>query len=344
MRKLLRALRNLTIGAVLLVLTSLDARAQIGPRSRARSAIPPNVRVERDIPYAETDHPRQHLDLYLPFKRESQRLPLIVFIHGGGWRNGDKAIGARWLIPYVVTQKFVGASVGYRLSDDATWPAQIHDCKAAIRWLRANAPKFGIDSDRIAVVGTSAGGHLVSLLGTSGDVPPLEGTLGQFDETSSCVTCVVNYFGPTDLLTMNDFPSKIDHDAPDSPESKMLGGTLPEHPQRAREASPQTHISKGDSPFLIIHGTDDQLVPYDQSVQFDKRLRAAGVPSLLIRVEGGEHGSFSNPEIDRRVELFLQRHLLGEEVVIPDGAVRPRVAARRPHEQAPTDDPISRRE
>jgi acetyl esterase/lipase len=278
---------------------------------------PDEVIALRDIPYADTEHPRQRLDLYLPKEPQSESLPLVVFIHGGAWRSGDKAGGAGRMIPFVGSGECAGASIGYRLSGDATWPAQIHDCKAAIRWLRGNAAKHGIDPERFAVIGSSAGGHLVAMLGTSGDVAALEGSLGEFVAESSRVTCVVDEFGPANLLTMGDVPSSIEHNAADSPESRMLGGAVQEHKDQAREASPQTHITADDAPFLILHGTEDPLVPYDQSVQFDRALRAAGVESLLVKIEGGGHGGFKSPVIENRVKAFLDRHLFGKTVEIP---------------------------
>ncbi len=276
--------------------------------------VPESVRAARDLPYAGTDHPRQRLDLYLPREPRSDKLPLIVFIHGGGWRNGDKTGGLNQVLPFVLTGEYAGASVGYRLSSDAIWPAQIHDCKAAMRWLRAHAEQYGLDSDRIGVMGTSAGGHLVALLGTSGGVEALEGDLGEFRSASSRVSCVVDFFGPANLLTMGDVPGSIDHNAPHSPESLLLGGPVQEVRDRARQASPLTYVSADDPPFLIVHGTDDRVVPFDQSVKLDAALRAAGVSSVLIRVEGGGHGGFRNPEINARVRAFCDRHLRGLDV------------------------------
>lgn len=276
-----------------------------GPR------VPDTVRAERDIPYANTDHARQRLDLYLPKEPRATKLPLVVFIHGGGWQNGDKAGGANQVLRFVQSGDYVGASIGYRLSGDAVWPAQIHDCKAAIRWLRANADKYGIDPDRIGVIGTSAGGHLVALLGTSGGVPVLEGELGAHAGVSSRVQCVVDYFGPSDLLTMGDGPGNERHNAPDSPESRMLGGPVLEHPDRAREASATTYVTADDPPFLILHGTDDRVVQFDQSVKLDRQLKAAGVSSTLIPITGGGHGGFNSPAVDERVRLFLDQALRG---------------------------------
>jgi acetyl esterase/lipase len=287
-------------------------------RSPARNQpmVPDSVIAKRDIPYAGSDHPRQRLDLYLPKEPTAEKLPLVVFIHGGGWQNGDKAGGAGRVMPFVRSGEFAGASIGYRLSGDATWPAQIHDCKAAIRWLRAHADSYGIDPERIGVMGSSAGGHLVAMLGTSGDVEALEGSLGDATSVSSRVACVVDYYGPANMLTMGDFPSSIDHNAANSPEAKMLGGAVHSNQARAREASPQTHITGDDPPFLILHGTDDRVVPFDQSLQFDKALQAAGVESLLITVKGGGHGGFDGPETSARVQAFLDRHLRDQKVEI----------------------------
>src|SRR5439155_1536905 len=133
-----------------------------GPQGQPPS-IPETVKAELDIPYAGTNNSRQRLDLYLPKNPQSNKpLALVVFIHGGGWQNGDKRGGFGTVVPLVETGEYAGASVGYRLSGEAVWPAQIHDCKAAIRWLKANAKKYNLDPDRIGVTGSSAGGHLVA--------------------------------------------------------------------------------------------------------------------------------------------------------------------------------------
>ena len=141
---------------------------------------PEGVKVLRDIPYASTKNPRQMLDLILPNKRVSNDpLPVIAFIHGGGWRNGNKSSGVNRVVGLVQTGRYAGVSIGYRLTGESIWPAQIHDCKAAIRWLRGNAKAHGLNPDKIAVWGSSAGGHLASMLGSTGGVEELEGKLGQ---------------------------------------------------------------------------------------------------------------------------------------------------------------------
>ena len=270
------------------------------------------IEIERDLPYAGTDNPRQKLDLLFPKTRASEKpLPVIAFIHGGAWRAGDKRSGIGRLARFVEGGEFAGVTIGYRLSREAKWPAQIHDCKAAIRWIRANAKKYNLDPDKIAVWGSSAGGHLVSMLGVSGNAEGLEGKLGRHLDQDSRVTCVVNYFGPSELLTMNDHPSRMDHNAPDSPESRLIDGPIQENKDKARAASPITYVTKDDAPILNVHGTADQLVPFPQSVDFDKKLKAAGVASNLITIEGGGHGNFgkATPELDRLVGKFLATHL-----------------------------------
>lgn len=287
-------------------------RGRNQPRQRPVNA---NFDVKLDLPYAATDNPRQKLDLFLPKKRATDKpLPLIAFIHGGGWRNGDKRSGLRRVAALVESGKFAGASIGYRLSGDEIWPAQIHDCKAAIRWLRAHAEEFGFDPNRMAVMGSSAGGHLVAMLGTSGDVAELEGNLGEHKEISSRVNCVIDEFGPTNFLTMNDFPGTMNHLAKDSPESKLLGQQITKVPHLVREASPITHITKDDPPILIIHGTRDPLVPYQQSVVFTDTLKRSGVTVILQRIENGEHGGFGSDEVNVRTKAFLEKHLLGRDI------------------------------
>lgn len=280
--------------------------------------IPDSIEVRRDLDYAGTGNPRQKLDLLLPVDRApDQPLPVVAFIHGGAWRNGSKSAGLRRVAAFVATGRFAGVSIAYRLSGEAVWPAQIHDCKAAVRWLRANAETLGIDPDRIGVIGSSAGGHLVAMLGTGGDVGTLEGRVGTHTDVSSRVQCVVDEYGPVDFLTMNDFPTTIDHLAADSPESQLIGGPVTKHPDRVRHASPLTYISSDDPPFLIIHGTDDPLVPYQQSVVLEAALRKAGVPVMLQTMTKGRHGGFRSTELDRRIRLFFEKHLLGSDVEIP---------------------------
>lgn len=204
-------------------------REKSGRKKQKRSRDQVNndrIEIKKGIPYANTDNSRQSLNLLLPKSRKKKKLPALVYVHGGGWQNGNKDQGIARLVPFVESGEYVGISIGYRLSGEARWPAQIHDCKAAIRWVRGNAGNYGINPERIGIFGSSAGGHLVAMLGTSGEVKELEGTLGNHLTMKSRVHCVGNFFGPSALLEMSKFPSKIDHDAANSPESKLIGGAL----------------------------------------------------------------------------------------------------------------------
>jgi acetyl esterase/lipase len=281
------------------------SQASEGSQSQALQAI-------LDIPYAGTDNPRQCLDLFLPKERRSNApLPVIVFIHGGGWRNGHKRSGQGRVRPYVESGHYAGVSVGYRLSGEAQWPAQIHDCKAAIRWIRANAQTHGLDARRIGVWGTSAGGHLVAMLGTSAGVPAMDGDLGPHTKLSTSVTCVVDFFGPTDFLQMDAqrVPgSKLTHDRPDSPESLLIGGAIQSNPDEVATANPITYVTGDDPPFLIMHGDDDRLVPIHQSDIFEKALQQAGVDVSFVPIAGAGHG-LRGADTGAQVTAFFDRHL-----------------------------------
>lgn len=265
------------------------------------SRLPEGVEVLRDLQYVEDGHERHRLDLYLPQKAEGQ-LPLLVWIHGGAWRAGSKN-GC----PAVsfVGKGYAVASINYRLSQHAVFPAQIEDCKAAIRWLRAQAKKYHLDPDHVGVWGASAGGHLVALLGTSGNVKEFEGDGGNLDQ-SSRVQCVVDWFGPSDLVTMGG-----GHNNPGSPESRLIGGAIQENLEKARKASPVTYVSKDSAPFLIMHGDKDNVVPLDQSEALADALKKAGVEVKLQIVTDNGHGGpgFSSPENRKLIEGFFDKHL-----------------------------------
>lgn len=288
---------------------SLQRRPAPGQRP-----LPAGVEAKLDLAYAESDNPRQKLDLYLPKLRKTEKpLPVIVFIHGGGWRGGDKGSGIGNVGRFVASGEYAGVSVAYRLTNEAQWPAQIHDCKAAIRWVKAHASEYGLDASKIGVWGTSAGGHLVSMLGTSGDVKELEGSLGKHLDQDSKVTCVVNFFGPENFLTMVRQPSTIDRTkGKDYPEALLLGGPVPEREAIAKEASPVTHVTAGDSAFFTAHGTKDPLVPFAQGEEIHAALTKAGVPSILQEMTNGGHG-FRSEVLDQRILQFFDLHLRGIE-------------------------------
>lgn len=285
----------------------------------AQCQAPAGYQVVRDLDYVGAGNPRQMLDLYLPETKAAQPRPLVVFIHGGGWENGSKD-QAGILLSLIKDKPYAGASINYRLTNEAIWPAQIHDCKAAIRALRAHAAENQIDPDRIAVFGISAGGHLVSLLGVTGGVKELEGALGPNLAQSSRVTCVLDFCGPSNFLTFGGEGTIINVDDPKTGLSKLIGGTVKEKPDVARRASPVTYITKDDAPFLIIHGDKDNIVRYAQATEFDAALEKAQIPATLLTGTDGGHVFFS-PQLIEHMRNFLDRHLLGKDVQIPEGPV-----------------------
>lgn len=314
-------MNSATTRVILIVLSLAASQLSVAQDNRGQAQLPESIELLVDLPYAGTNNRRQMLDLLLPRDKSQDPLPVVVFIHGGAWRAGQKTGGRRRIAPFVESGKFAGATIAYRLSSEAKWPNQIHDCKAAIRWLRANAEKYNLDPDRIGVWGTSAGGHLVSMLGTSGDVPSMDGSIGPHTSFSSRVTCVADFFGPTNFLTMNKtaIPSAtMDHDAPDSPESQLIGGPIQENPQKVSTANPITYVSSDDPPFLIVHGTLDPLVSFSQSELLHAALNKVKVNTTLITVEGGGHGRGFGPQADQFIEQFFEHHLRGNKTTWKD--------------------------
>jgi acetyl esterase/lipase len=273
---------------------------------------PKGAKVYRDLVYAEVGGQKLRLDLYLP-RDGGKDLPLIIWIHGGGFVSGSRYPDEA---AFLVGCGFASASLSYRLAGRAKFPAQIWDCKAAVRWLRKNASVYGLAPGRFGVWGASAGGHLASLLGTSAGVPALEGKEGVPD-ASSAVQAVCDWFGPVDFLTLqgqaaasrvkNAFRFDIGH----SPLQKLLGVPPLEDPLLAAQASPVTYVHPGCPPFLIMHGTDDDQVPMEQSREFFQRLKTAGIPVELRLLPGTGHGmiGFSKKENLAEVARFFIRTL-----------------------------------
>jgi acetyl esterase/lipase len=264
----------------------------------------PADRQMRDIPYVVGGDEHQRLDLYLP-EAGGAACPLVVWIHGGGWLGGDKAsCPAKWLS----ARGYAVASINYRLSQQAVYPAQIEDCKAAIRFLRAHAAEYGINPERIGVWGGSAGGHLVALLGTTGGLRDFD-TGANLDQSSK-VQCVVDWFGPSDFIHYGD-PPKPALDKPDSVVAKLIGGTVRENEEKARRASPVYFVKKDAAPFLIMHGDQDNVVPLQQSQIFEDALKKSRVECHLTILHGAGHGGpafMSLPTLEAILQ-FLDRHL-----------------------------------
>jgi acetyl esterase/lipase len=266
------------------------------PQPPPTPPVPEGVRAFRDLEYIRGGHERNRLDLYLPEKAE-RPLPIIVWIHGGGWQAGSKERTPA--IP-LAAKGYAVASINYRLSQHATFPAQIHDCKAAIRWLRAQAQQYGIDAEQIGVWGESAGGHLAALVGTTAGVKDLEGPGGNTEQPSR-VQAVVDWYGPANFLTIPARPNR----------AQFLGGDPQKLRAKSAQASPVTHVSLESPPFLILHGDQDNKVPISQSVELAEALKRAGVEVTLQIVEGAGHGGpqFTSPDNLKLVADFFDKHL-----------------------------------
>jgi acetyl esterase/lipase len=261
-----------------------------------------------NIEYANIGGLSLKLDVYLP-QNGIKPYPVIVWIHGGGWSGGTKDNPTA---APMTNSGYAVVSIDYRSSRTAIFPAQIHDCKAAVRWLRANASTYDFDSERIGAWGSSAGGHLSALLGTTGGIDSLEGTVGGNLQYSSRVQAVCDWYGPADLTTiyLYQFPAYMDHTLPTSFEAILLGGTLLENLDKAAAASPLTYVSSDEPPFLIQHGTLDSSVPIQQSFVLDSALDASGVNVVFIPIVNAGHGGpgFTADTVKQRVYDFFNLH------------------------------------
>ncbi len=240
------------------------------------------------------------LDIFLP-KKGKAHFPIIVTIYGSAWFS-NSAKGSCFKDGFgqaLLNNGFAVVSINHRSSADAVWPAQLHDIKAAIRFIRANATKFSLDSSFVGVTGFSSGGHLSTMLGVTSNLKntkigplniDLEGNIGNNPNSSSHVNAVVDWFGPTNFITMDFCGSRFKHDDIKSPESSLIGGAIQDNKDKVALANPISYISKNTVPFLIIHGTNDKLVPYCQSQELYQKMQQFKVSSQFITVDGGEHG------------------------------------------------------
>jgi acetyl esterase/lipase len=246
------------------------------------------------------------MDIYLPTKA-TKPLPVILWIHGGAWMLGSKEDTPAL---FFMKSGFAVASINYRFSNAAIYPAQIEDAKAAVRWLRANAAQYHFDPKRIAAFGNSAGGHLAAMLGTTGDIKSLAGDLGNPKESSK-VQAVVDWCGPTDFLTIAQQAgpdNRLNLSDSKGPVAKLLGGLPNKKQEIAASASPIKFVRHGDPPFLIMHGDHDHVVPIEQSSTFVDVLKASHVPVEYHVVKNGEHNFFSVENLTI-VENFLKKTL-----------------------------------
>jgi acetyl esterase/lipase len=242
-----------------------------------------SIATPTNIPYVTGGGPLQQLDLYYPTDRKGE--PLIVVIHGGGWIAGDKTGGGTNPLPLdLLFDGYAIASINYRLAPGAIWPAQIQDCKAAIRWLRAHANSYGYDPNRIGVYGESAGAHLAVLLGITGATDLFD--IGENLGYSSAVSCVVDMFGPTDLVALAQTA------VGQSILPGLFGGPIGDHLDLARSASPINYVNRSEPPMLVVHGTHDAFVPYSESVLFTEAMTRANARYDFHTVIGGGHGTY----------------------------------------------------
>lgn len=258
----------------LLVLLALPLTI-VGQRPPAR--LPAGVKVERNLDYVKDGHERNKLDLYLP-EMADKPLPVVVWIHGGAWKAGSKD---RCPVAALSGKGYAVASINYRLLQHGDFPAQIEDCKAALRWLRASAKKYNLDGEHIGVMGHSAGGHLSGLLGTSGDIKDLEGKGGNAEQSSRVQAAVV-IAGPLGIPSRN----------------RTQGNML-------------THITKDDPPFLIVHGEDDTTVRFSQGERLNEALKKAGLDVTFVPKKGAGHVGtvFYDADAMKQYQEFFDKHL-----------------------------------
>lgn len=307
---------------IALLSTAVFAETPKAPAKQAPKpfTLPAGIKMEKDIAYIEGGDEAQRLDIYVPEKPADKPLPLIVHIHGGGWIGGSKFPCP---VALMVLKGYAVASVEYRFSQKAKFPAQIQDCQAAIRWLRAHAKPYNFDIEHVGVVGGSAGGHLSALVGTSGGkkaFPPIGGN----EEQSDKVQAVCDIFGPADFSTVvqqaaedKNVKNIFAFNTPQDPYSSLIGTNLSDK-SKADAVSPVHYASQDNPPFLILHGTHDTLVPYAQSQELLATLKARGVEAWLQTLPGAGHGggSFSKPSVTKLTQDFFDKYLKGADLEI----------------------------
>jgi acetyl esterase/lipase len=261
------------------------------------------------IQYGEVEGMPLYLDLPYPYPLPDKPLPTIVQIPLSGWNQAHRG----WATsptgnPFLAAHGFATVSATVRLSWQAPFPAQIHDAKAIIRWLRANAQRYSIDPDRIGVWGTSASGHLASLLGLTTNHPLLEGTSGSPDYSSK-VQAIMTICAPSDFLAPG---GELINDAPlPHPVTQLFGGTIHGHEDMMRLASPLTHVRSDAPPFLIVHGTNDETVPFEQGQRLYETLLAAGVNATFVPIPGGYHNLREDPTLPWEGDIWREMGQLG---------------------------------
>jgi len=297
---ILRLARFLVIAPLLVVLSSY---AQQSPDQSALSAM---LTKTDDIAYAAVDGRELLLDVYLP--NAVSNPPLIVYVHGGAWRGGSKEMPP---IAALVEDGFAIASLDFRLSGEAMFPAQIHDIKAAIRYLRGNSTRFGYDASKLAILGSSSGGHLVALMGVTNGHDALEGDLGDYLNQSSDVQAVVSYYGASNLTSIlaQSTPHGLRVRVPAL--DLLIGGQPEDVESMARLASPVFHVDANSAPLLMLHGDQDPQMPINQSHELHNAYKQLNLAVEFEVVHGAAHGgeAFYNAASNAIVKSFLDKHL-----------------------------------
>ena len=284
---------------ILIFLFSLNAGAQNPPANQTQSSIE-SSKFWQDLDYVGDGITGHRLDIYLP-KNGNAPYPVVFCIYGSAFfsNNSKAATFSGGLGQRLLKEGFAVVSINHRSSHDAKFPAQIHDVKAAIRFVRANNQEFSLDSNFIGITGWSSGGHLSALAGTTNTTKKdkiggldidIEGNLGKFTTTSSRINAVVDWYGPTDFLIMDSCGSQMRHNDVKSPESSLIGGAIQENKGKVALANPISYVKKNNPPFLIFHGDRDMLVPHCQSERLYVKLQQEGVKSELVIISGGGHG------------------------------------------------------
>lgn len=281
------------------------------------------IRYYLDLPYAGNDNPRQRLDVYVPEQPSYVPMPVVIYLHGGMWQSGDKAQAAERMLGLVTSGDFAVVAMNYRLTDEAQWPAQLHDVKAAIRWVRAQSNRYGFDPQRIALWGHEAGGQLALASAMTNQAQDMAGNLGAYTHIRSDVAAVVNYSGITDLNALLSHAGSIDRASSTAPEALLIGGLLRENSDIASAASPIHYVRRQAPPVMSVYANRDQVVPEAQGRVLHQRLEEVGTEHYLVQLTTAE-GNTPNAvttdspwaQADQRALAFLQRVLLGHLVTV----------------------------
>ena len=294
-----------TLIILCLIIFSFCASAQTNPKL---NLFPQGTILHGNIPYANDTLKKHLLDIYLPPTGKSS-YPLVVWVHGGAWMLNDKYADMDYMrntVKGFVDSGYAVASIDYRWSTSAIFPAQIQDCNQAVQFLYDNASKYNLDKDRIALIGFSAGGHLASLLGLSNN-NNIKAFYPAGKKSKVKIKLVLDFYGPSDFIAIKG----KDATDPKSPLSLLLGGTVADHPNEAKKASPATYVDKNDPPFLIVQGEKDESVNPEQSISLSKLLKDKGVKNDLIVVPGAPHYGvmFDQEYIRKKVFWYLSEYM-----------------------------------